>query len=155
MFWFFGPEACGILAPQPRIEPAPPALEGEVLTTGPPGKSRVKNFKPSSLCISAMALEPAHEMSQAKAWDLGWGGLASGSEHGTEIKSLGPNQKRHEARVRIWDEGTAAKHGEVPGEQLQVLYFPSCVLSHQWGRNGQLERMLSRPVGEVRVASRP
>ena len=39
MFWFFGPEAYGILAPQPGIEPAPPALEGEVLTTGPPGKS--------------------------------------------------------------------------------------------------------------------
>ena len=38
-FWFFGHEACGILAPRPGIEPAPPALEGEVLTTGPPGKS--------------------------------------------------------------------------------------------------------------------
>ena len=33
MFWFFGPEACG-------IEPAPPALEGEVLTTGLPGKAQ-------------------------------------------------------------------------------------------------------------------
>ena len=39
MFWFFGQEACGILASRPGIEPAPPALEGEVLTTGPPGKS--------------------------------------------------------------------------------------------------------------------
>ena len=40
MFLFFsGPEACGILAPQPGIEPAPPALEGKILTTGPPGKS--------------------------------------------------------------------------------------------------------------------
>ena len=39
MFGFFGPEACGILAPRPGIEPAPPELEGEVLTTGPPGKS--------------------------------------------------------------------------------------------------------------------
>ena len=29
----------GIFAPRPGIEPAPPALEGEVLTTGPPGKS--------------------------------------------------------------------------------------------------------------------
>ena len=35
MFWFFGPEACGIPAPRPGIEPVPPALEGEVLTTGP------------------------------------------------------------------------------------------------------------------------
>ena len=38
-FWVFGPEACGILAPRPVIKPTPPALEGEVLTTGPPGKS--------------------------------------------------------------------------------------------------------------------
>ena len=38
MFWFFGQEACGILTPWPGIEPAPPALAGEVLTIGPPGK---------------------------------------------------------------------------------------------------------------------
>ena len=41
MLWIFGPEACEILAPWPRIEPALPALEGEVLTTGPPGKSQM------------------------------------------------------------------------------------------------------------------
>ena len=39
MFWIFGVEACGILAPRPGIEPAPPALEGDILSTGPPGKS--------------------------------------------------------------------------------------------------------------------
>ena len=39
MFCFFGPEACWILAPQPRIEPTPAALEGEVLITGPLVKS--------------------------------------------------------------------------------------------------------------------
>ena len=38
MFWFFGQEACRILASWPGIEPAPSALEGEVLTTGLPGK---------------------------------------------------------------------------------------------------------------------
>ena len=36
----FGHNAGGVLAPQPGMEPAPPALEGEVLTTGPPGKSQ-------------------------------------------------------------------------------------------------------------------
>ena len=36
---FFGHEACEILAPQPGIEPVLPAMEGKVLTTGPPGKS--------------------------------------------------------------------------------------------------------------------
>ena len=44
-YFFFGWEACGILALQPGIEPAPPALEGEVLTTGPPGKSLYNFFK--------------------------------------------------------------------------------------------------------------
>ena len=38
MFWFFGHKARGILVPQPGIEPAPPALEGKVLTPGPPRK---------------------------------------------------------------------------------------------------------------------
>ena len=31
--------ACGILVPQPGIEPASPGLQGGFLTTGPPGKS--------------------------------------------------------------------------------------------------------------------
>ena len=39
MFWFFGFKACGILAPRPEIEPTLCALEGKVLTTGPPKKS--------------------------------------------------------------------------------------------------------------------
>ena len=41
MFWLFGGEACGILAPQSGIKPVPPALEGDDLTTGPPGKSQL------------------------------------------------------------------------------------------------------------------
>ena len=39
MLWFFGLEACEILVALPGIKPIPPALEVEVLTTGPPGKS--------------------------------------------------------------------------------------------------------------------
>ena len=39
VLFFFGPKACGILAPQPGIEPMHPALEGKVLITGWPGKS--------------------------------------------------------------------------------------------------------------------
>ena len=39
LFGFFGHKACGILAPRPVIQPAPSALEGKVLTTGPRGKS--------------------------------------------------------------------------------------------------------------------
>ena len=54
MFWFFGHEACGILAPWPGIEPAPPALEGEVLNTGPPGKFLFKCLAKSirGVCIT-------------------------------------------------------------------------------------------------------
>ena len=33
-----------VLAPQPGMESTPPALEGKILTPGPPGKSQVQNF---------------------------------------------------------------------------------------------------------------
>ena len=39
MFWLFGLEACGILASWPEVEPTSSAMESEVLTTGPLGKS--------------------------------------------------------------------------------------------------------------------
>ena len=44
MFWYFGQEACEILAPWPGVEPTPPALESEVLGTGLQGKSRLFPF---------------------------------------------------------------------------------------------------------------
>ena len=44
MFWFFGYEACGILASQPGIKPTSPALEGEVLISGPQGSLKLKHF---------------------------------------------------------------------------------------------------------------
>ena len=39
MLWTLGHKACGILAPRPALELTLPALEGELPTTGPPGKS--------------------------------------------------------------------------------------------------------------------
>ena len=39
MFWFFGHQISAVLVAQSEIEPAPPILEGEVLTIRPPGKS--------------------------------------------------------------------------------------------------------------------
>ena len=45
MFWFFGQEACGILVLlQLWIETSPSAFKGEVLATGPPGKSHHSFF---------------------------------------------------------------------------------------------------------------
>ena len=40
VFGFLDHKASGILAPQRGIKPTGPALEGEVLTTEPPGKSQ-------------------------------------------------------------------------------------------------------------------
>ena len=45
-FFLFGNETCGILAPRAGIKFVPPASEGKVLTTAPPGKplaSAVRN----------------------------------------------------------------------------------------------------------------
>ena len=50
MFWFLGHKAYGFLAPRLGIEPAPPALEGEVLTTGLSGESLYLPFRAFVLC---------------------------------------------------------------------------------------------------------
>ena len=39
VWWYWHSKTCGIVAPRPDIKPAPPAWEGEVLTTLPVGKS--------------------------------------------------------------------------------------------------------------------
>ena len=49
--FFFGHEACGILAPRPGIEPTVPALGGEVLTTGLLGESLYTFFLEQGLQI--------------------------------------------------------------------------------------------------------
>ena len=40
MFWLFDPEEYETLVLRPGLQPIPSALECEVLTTGPPGKSQ-------------------------------------------------------------------------------------------------------------------
>jgi hypothetical protein len=40
VFGVLSHKACGILASQRGIKPTAPAIEGEVLTTEPPGKSQ-------------------------------------------------------------------------------------------------------------------
>ena len=44
MFWLFGHKSHGILGLQPGTELSAPKLVGEVLTTGPPGKSLLMLF---------------------------------------------------------------------------------------------------------------
>jgi len=41
--------ACGILVPQPGIEPVSLVLQGRFLTTGPPGKSQIRGFKTGNI----------------------------------------------------------------------------------------------------------
>ena len=71
MFWFYGPKACWILVPWPGIHNVPPALEGKILTTGPPEKSYDSIFQsschpphrwnPGSHCLSVFtSLPPGH-----------------------------------------------------------------------------------------------
>ena len=55
MFWFLGFPACGLLGPQPGTEPARPALEGQVVTSGWPGKSLC-----SLLGRFSLTLSPSH-----------------------------------------------------------------------------------------------
>ena len=45
------PMACGILVPQPGIEPVSPALEGRFLTTGLTGKSRLRPLQLLIYCL--------------------------------------------------------------------------------------------------------
>ena len=53
MSWFWGPEACGIIAHQARIELTLAALESEALATGPPGKS------PNAILMESKQMGPA------------------------------------------------------------------------------------------------
>ena len=54
LFWFFGHEVWGILAPRPQIKPTRLALEGYVLTTGPPGKSQLHSNLKVSVYLATM-----------------------------------------------------------------------------------------------------
>ena len=56
MFWFFGVKACGILVPQPGIQPIPPALEGGVLITRLPDCFLFLIFVSLFLTLSQMCL---------------------------------------------------------------------------------------------------
>ena len=62
MFCFFDHKAYGILVPQPGIKPAPLALEGEVLTAEPPGRSLPDSSIQSSL--PSLTQSPASSLFQ-------------------------------------------------------------------------------------------
>ena len=57
IIWFFDQEACGTLAPRPGIELTSPALESEVPTPGPPGKSQTYSLDKSLFSRSTAWLD--------------------------------------------------------------------------------------------------
>lgn len=84
MFWVLGLEACGILVPRPGVRPTLPALEGKVLTIGPPGKSpeitvdeRLKSKKGQREIGG-----PKNEVQNSR------GGMCPGRAHRTSEKGL-------------------------------------------------------------------
>ena len=66
MFWIFGYKAPGILVPPPGTEPEYPALEGKVLTTGPPRKSLDCPFSVKGLWPRRGSHFPAEAARQAR-----------------------------------------------------------------------------------------
>ena len=65
VFVFFCHEEWGILAPQPEIEPTPPALEGKILTSGPPGKSPLQ-----FLIVHAFGVMSKNSSCVHKSWNF-------------------------------------------------------------------------------------
>ena len=68
MFCFLGHEACGILAPQPGTEPVPLALEGEVLTARPPGKSLISRLNHTLKTVTDEKLVFKNKKYKEKEW---------------------------------------------------------------------------------------
>ena len=66
--WFFSHEACGILASQPGVEPAAPALGSKAITIGPPGKSR----DPSILQVKNERFLKHRWFMKSQALSYGW-----------------------------------------------------------------------------------
>ena len=72
--WFFGQKACGILASQPGMEPATPALKGEILTTGPQGKSHLYDFRLfSQVTVTNPVLKNLAPLPMITQWTHGQG----------------------------------------------------------------------------------
>ena len=63
-FWFFGHQACGILASQPGVEPVSPALEGKLQTLVCQGSLFSVSFEDSFLLTSLYMLKVLKAQSQ-------------------------------------------------------------------------------------------
>ena len=65
-FWFFGHKACGILAPWPDIEPAPPALKD--ITTGLPKSALSLSVSEGSSAPNLQECRVEEGMGSSQVW---------------------------------------------------------------------------------------
>ena len=133
MFWVFGPEARGILAPWPGIEPAPPALEGKVLTTGPPGSPETDTLDSRShlwhwgaggtlrRCLKLFPPQRKEEGNESLTPKV-TGSIFTESKKSTYSR---PDSQEHAARVG--EHQTAANiSGATQGRTLGKMQYGSC-----------------------------
>ena len=134
MFWLPGWKACGILAPWPGMEATLPALEGEVLTTGSPGKSL------NSCCFKPLSLR------QLVTAAIGWsvqhtgddGGLMAEWWRGTGGCVRGYRGGRH-ARTWWWEWGRQWSSGGQKATRLRPRCWMEKWAPHQKLRKGSRE----------------
>ena len=89
MLWFFGPKARWILAPWPGIEPTPPASEGEVSTTEPPGKSPYQELSTWSVPPHLQAVHENPETLGKIGFFWAWSfGVFKNSHVGPELRCI-------------------------------------------------------------------
>ena len=85
-FWAMGHET---LAPSPRIEPTPPALEDEVLTTGPQGSLC---FIHSCQVVLVVKIPPANPRDIRDVGSIPGSDRSSGGGHGSPPHSSMPGE---------------------------------------------------------------
>ena len=69
---FFGHEACGILAPQPEIEPTSPALEGGLKKKNTKQKKTKNRFIILPLSLMAQLVKNPPAVQETWVLSLGW-----------------------------------------------------------------------------------
>ena len=121
MLWFFCPKACWILAPWPGIEPTPPALEGEVSTTEPPGKSPYQELSTWSVPPHLQAVHENPETLGKIGFFWAWSfGVFKNSHVGPELRCILIHLPMQEKWVwsLSWEdslEEEMATHSSAPG----------------------------------------
>ena len=137
-FFFSGPETCGILAPQPGIEPTPPALEGEVFGTT---REVPKTLFSSEAAFSGTGVGLQH---------VNWGGCNS-TDKTHDVMKLEASQSRNPvSRSLLFLRYVVVSLK--PGDQIHAGLRP-VLRSAQDGKRGADRKRLTWRWGPLRVCS--